>query len=78
MAVDVTIPADLWEEADEEGVITTWLTDDAATVGKGDAVATIMVKKVEFDITAPADGKLTMLKKADDIIRKGDVIGRID
>jgi pyruvate/2-oxoglutarate dehydrogenase complex dihydrolipoamide acyltransferase (E2) component len=77
MSVDVRIPTDLWEE-DEEGVITTWLTDDGATVGKGDIIATVMVKKVQFDIHAPAGGKLTMLKKADDVIRKGDVIGRIE
>lgn len=77
MAVEVRIPKDLWEE-DEEGVITTWLTDDGATVGKGGVVATVMVKKVEFDIHAPAGGKLTMLRKADDVIRKGDVIGRIE
>ncbi len=77
MAVEIGIPEDLWEE-DEEGVITTWLTDDGATIDKGDVIATVMVKKVQFDIHAPADGKLVMLKKADDIIRKGDVIGRIE
>ncbi len=77
MAVEVRIPMDLWEE-DEEGVITTWLTDDGAAVGKGRSIATVMVKKVEFDIPAPADGKLIMLRKADDIVRKGEVIGRIE
>ncbi len=77
MAVEVRILMDLWEE-DEEGVITTWLTDDGAAVGKGRSIATVMVKKVEFDIPAPADGKLIMLRKADDIVRKGDVIGRIE
>lgn len=59
-------------------MITTWLTDDGAAVGKGRAIATVMVKKVEFDIPAPADGTLIMLKKADDVVRKGDVIGRIE
>jgi len=37
-----------------------------------------MVKKVQFDILAPAEGRVRILKKADEIIRKGDVIGRIE
>ncbi|MBX5452689.1 MAG: biotin attachment protein [Acidobacteriia bacterium] len=77
MAVDIIVPKDLWEE-EVEGVIVAWLTEEGASVRKGDVVAEIMVKKVQFDILAPAEGRVRILKKADEIIRKGDVIGRIE
>ncbi|WP_322990462.1 MULTISPECIES: lipoyl domain-containing protein [unclassified Hoeflea] len=76
MATDVTIPSDLWKE-DTEAVITNWLVSDGAHVHKGMLIAEIMVEKSQFEVTAPADGVLTIEKQADAIVRKGDLIGRI-
>jgi pyruvate/2-oxoglutarate dehydrogenase complex dihydrolipoamide acyltransferase (E2) component len=73
---DIIIPIDLWAE-DREAVITAWLARDGAEVRDGDLLAEIMVEKVQHEIRAPAAGRLTILRQADDIVRKGDAIGRI-
>ncbi len=77
MAVDIIIPLDLWEE-DTEAVITNWLAGDGATVKNGKPLVDIMVEKIQHEIRAPADGVLTISRQADDIVRKGDVIGTIE
>lgn len=77
MATEVTIPTDLWE-ADTEAVITNWLVSDGARVHNGMLIAEIMVEKSQFEVTAPADGTLTIEKQADAVVRKGDVIGHIE
>ncbi|MGD9866062.1 MAG: biotin/lipoyl-containing protein [Pseudodonghicola sp.] len=77
MATDVKVPQDLWEDDGMEAVITNWLASDGANVRKGALIAEIMVEKSQFEVTAPADGILTIAKQIDDIVRKGDVIGQI-
>jgi pyruvate/2-oxoglutarate dehydrogenase complex dihydrolipoamide acyltransferase (E2) component len=76
MAADVTIPTDLWDE-DKEGVITTWLADDGTTVDADALIAEVMVEKIQYEIRAPATGVITLVKRVDDVIAKGDVIARI-
>jgi len=75
--MDVAIPLDLWE-GDSQGVVTTWLFDDGATVADGDVVAEVMIEKVQHEIAAPAGGTLHIDKQVDDVIQKGDIIGTID
>jgi pyruvate/2-oxoglutarate dehydrogenase complex dihydrolipoamide acyltransferase (E2) component len=77
MATEVKVPQDLWQDDSMEAVITNWLASDGATVRKGVLIAEIMVEKSQFEVTAPADGILTITKQANDIVRKGDVIGKI-
>lgn len=77
MATDITIPNDLYD-GDEESVITAWLASDGATVREGVRIAEIMTAKVQHEIEAPASGKLTILRQQDDVVAKGDVIGRIE
>jgi pyruvate/2-oxoglutarate dehydrogenase complex dihydrolipoamide acyltransferase (E2) component len=76
MAVDVTIPSDLWD-GDQEAVITSWLASDGATVDADSLIAEIMVEKIQHEIRAPVDGVITLVKQVDDVIAKGDVIARI-
>lgn len=76
MTTDVLIPSDLWD-GDEECVITAWLASDGATVREGALIAEIMTAKVQYEITAPASGALSILKPQDAVVPKGDVIGRI-
>lgn len=76
MAVDVVVPADLWDE-DKEGVITTWLADDGAVVDVDGLIAEVMVEKIQYEIRAPAAGVIALVKQVDDVIAKGDVIARI-
>lgn len=77
MVTDVQVPQGLWQDDEMEAVITNWLASDGANLRKGALIAEIMVEKSQFEITAPADGVLTITKQVDDIVRKGDVIGQI-
>lgn len=77
MATDIVIPSDLWEE-DEDCVITAWLVDDGASVEKDALIAEIMTAKVQYEIHAPAAGKVTITEEADAVVAKGAVIGTIE
>jgi len=76
MTTDIRIPEDLYD-GDEESVITAWLASDGATVKEGALIAEIMTAKVQNEMTAPASGKLTILKQQDEVVAKGTVIGQI-
>ena len=76
MATDITIPNDLWE-GDEECVITAWLASDGGQVKEGALIAEIMTAKVQYEITAPAGGILSIKKGQDAVAAKGDVIGTV-
>lgn len=76
MATDITIPSDLWE-GDEECVITAWLASDGAHVKEGALIAEIMTAKVQYEITAPVAGVLSIARAQDEVAAKGDVIGTI-
>lgn len=77
MATDIVVPSDLWEE-DEECVITSWLVDDGGSVEQGALIAEIMTAKVQYEITAPASGTVTIKEEADAVVAKGTVIGTIE
>lgn len=76
MTIDILIPSDLWED-DQQTVITAWLASDGTVVKEGALIAEIMTAKVQHEITAPASGMLSILREQDDVVSKGDVIGRI-
>lgn len=76
MSTDVTIPLDLWDD-DGDGVITTWLVSDGATVSVGDLLAEVMTEKIQYEIEAPVAGVLEHKKEEDAIVNKGDVIATI-
>lgn len=76
MATEIFIPTDLWE-GDEQTVITAWLASEGAVVEEGALIAEIMTAKVQHEIIAPASGKLSVIRQQDDVVSKGNVIGRI-
>lgn len=43
----------------------------------GQVIAEIMVQKIQHDILAPASGSLSILKDADEVVAKGDLIGQV-
>ncbi|HVA38239.1 MAG TPA: lipoyl domain-containing protein [Candidatus Dormibacteraeota bacterium] len=77
MAVDIVVPDELWNGV-ADGVITTWLADDGAAVRHGDLIAEFMLLKATLEIRAPADGRLRTLKAANEVVHRGDVLGRIE
>ena len=74
--MEVRIPDEFWEE-DIEGVIVAWLLDEGDDVEAGDAIAEIMVEKVQHEFLSPAAGKLKPLKRVDDPVVKGEVIAAL-
>jgi pyruvate/2-oxoglutarate dehydrogenase complex dihydrolipoamide acyltransferase (E2) component len=74
---DVAVPSDLWDTEDE-GVLFLWVYPDGARVEKGKLIAEITVEKAQLELVAPASGRLTILVQPETIIRKGQVLGRID
>ena len=75
--VEVVIPNDMWEE-DLEGVIVTWIYKTGATVSEGDVLCEVMVEKSQSDLLAPATGTLTIIEDAEAIVKRGQVIARIE
>jgi pyruvate/2-oxoglutarate dehydrogenase complex dihydrolipoamide acyltransferase (E2) component len=76
MAIEITIPLNLWD-TDSEAVITSWFMSDGARVEKGALVAEVMTEKIQFEIFASSSGTLSIKRIAEDIVKKGDVIGAI-
>jgi pyruvate/2-oxoglutarate dehydrogenase complex dihydrolipoamide acyltransferase (E2) component len=74
---DVVVPSDLWDTEDE-GVLFLWVYPDGSRVEKGRLIAEITVEKAQLELVAPASGRLTILVQPESIIRKGQVLGRID
>lgn len=74
---DVVVPADLWDTEDE-GVLFLWVYPDGSRVEKGKLIAEITVEKAQLELVAPVSGRLTILVQPETIIRKGQVLGRID
>lgn len=77
MTVEVRVPRDLWEE-EGEAAITNWLADDGAQVHEGDLISEIMVEKIQYEIHAPADGRLRILKQINEVVGKGTLVACID
>jgi len=75
--IEITVPEDLWNTEDE-GVILTWIYSDGAVVEKGQLLAELMVEKAQLELVAPAGGRLRILLPADTVVRRGQVIGRIE
>ena len=74
---DIIIPLDLWDD-DREGVVLTWMYADGATVNAGAPLLEVTVEKAQMDIVAPASGRLWIQAVPDTIVRRGQVIGRIE
>ena len=76
MATEILIPENLWE-GDDECVITNWLAPDEGMVQQGNPLVEIMVEKAQFEVVAPASGRLSIEAEVDDIVSKGDMIGLV-
>jgi pyruvate/2-oxoglutarate dehydrogenase complex dihydrolipoamide acyltransferase (E2) component len=77
MITDVVVPQDLWDTEDE-GVLLTWVYADGATVQQGKLIAELMVEKAQLELEAPASGRLRILVQPDAVIKKGQVLARIE
>ena len=63
---------------DAEGVISTWLVRDGEEVREGVVVAELMDAKAVVELIAPASGRLCILVPAEQPVRRGTLVARID
>jgi pyruvate/2-oxoglutarate dehydrogenase complex dihydrolipoamide acyltransferase (E2) component len=74
---EVTIPLDLWDD-DSEGAISAWLYTDGDAVEAGVVVAEVMNEKVSSEVLAPASGRLRILVAAEEPVRRGQIVARVE
>ena len=74
---EVRIPDDLWDD-DSEGAISAWLYEDGDRVEAGAVIAEVMNEKVASELQAPVSGALAILTEAEEPVRKGQIVARID
>jgi 2-oxoglutarate dehydrogenase E2 component (dihydrolipoamide succinyltransferase) len=76
MPIELTIPT--VGESITEVQIAEWLKADGDTVKKDENVAVIDSEKTTFELPAPQDGKLKILRQAGETIQVGGVVGQIE
>lgn len=75
--IDVTVPADQLEGT--ESVLTRWFVEIGQEVAIHEPLLELTTDKVTVEIAAPASGVLAeQIKRKDDDVRPGDLVGRID
>jgi 2-oxoglutarate dehydrogenase E2 component (dihydrolipoamide succinyltransferase) len=75
--IDVTVPADQLEGT--ESVLTRWFVEVGQEVAIHEPLLELTTDKVTVEIAAPAGGVLAeQVKRKDDDVRAGDLVGRID
>jgi pyruvate/2-oxoglutarate dehydrogenase complex dihydrolipoamide acyltransferase (E2) component len=74
---DIVVPSDLWD-TDDEGVLFLWVYPDGSQVEQGKLIAELTVEKAQLELTAPASGRLRILVQPETIIKKGQVLGKIE
>jgi 2-oxoglutarate dehydrogenase E2 component (dihydrolipoamide succinyltransferase) len=76
MPIELTIPS--VGESITEVQIAEWLKSDGDAVKKDENVAVIDSEKTTFELPAPEDGKLKILRQAGETIQVGGVVGQIE
>lgn len=77
MAVDIIITSDLLD-GESECVVSNWYAGNGEKVSAGTLLVEVMVSKVVFEITAPADGVLRIKAEIDEVVTADTVIGTIE
>ncbi len=76
MPIELTIPS--VGESITEVQIAEWLKADGDTVKKDENVAVIDSEKTTFELPAPEDGRLKILRQVGETIKVGDSVGQIE
>jgi 2-oxoglutarate dehydrogenase E2 component (dihydrolipoamide succinyltransferase) len=75
VSLEVKVPR--LAESISEATLVEWLRPDGGTVRADEPVATLETDKAAVEIVAEQAGVLTHARKAGDVVRVGDVLGRI-
>lgn len=76
MAVEVKIPQ--LGVTMEEGTLSEWLTEEGASVSKGESIYLLETDKTETEIEAPADGVLRIKVTEGETYAVGTVVAEIE
>jgi 2-oxoglutarate dehydrogenase E2 component (dihydrolipoamide succinyltransferase) len=76
MAVDVEIP-EVGESVSEVTVLE-WLRGEGDYVDKGEPICVLETDKANVDLPSPAAGLLRQVKKVDETLAIGEIVGRIE
>ena len=74
--IEVKVPA--LAESVTEGEIGSWLKKDGERVRKNEPILELQTDKASLEIAADADGVLRTLRAEGDVVKVGDVVGRIE
>ena len=70
------VPMDAWD-GDNEAAVAQWFFNHGATVKKGALVAEVMMDKATIEISAIADGKLSINAPINTVVKRGDLLATI-
>lgn len=74
---EIVFPVIDTDNADAEGVVSTWYAADGTPVNEGQLIAEVSVDKASMDVNAPAAGTLQVTVGEGEVTRQGSVIGTI-
>lgn len=76
-AVDVVLPK--WGMSMQEGTITEWYVEVGDEVLEGDVIAEVETEKVNGEVEAPADGRISEIAvAAGETAEVGSVLARVE
>ncbi len=61
-----------------EGTVVRWLVSDGATVSAGHAIAEVRIEDALHEITAPANGRVTIIAAENSVIDPGALLATLD
>jgi pyruvate/2-oxoglutarate dehydrogenase complex dihydrolipoamide acyltransferase (E2) component len=75
---DVRVSEDLWSTGMlPEGILKRWLVEDGAKVCVGEAVAAVRIGEALHDIVSCADGNVSIMAPAGDLVDPGCIIAEV-
>ena len=75
MPIDVKVPR--LAESISEATLVEWLKPDGTSVRTDEPIATLETDKAAVEIVADAEGVLSHARKPGEVVKVGDVLGRI-
>ena len=75
---DITVPPELWAcSLMPQGVVEQWLFPHGSRVAAGAPWATIRIEDSLHELTAPANGRLSIAVKLNGVVDPGTVLGTV-
>jgi pyruvate/2-oxoglutarate dehydrogenase complex dihydrolipoamide acyltransferase (E2) component len=76
MAIEIKIPEVSGEG--KTGIIVRWYKSEGDQVKAGEEVAEAMIEKITIQVQVPSSGKLKVLKRENEEVKEGEVIGYVE